>query len=534
MKRFFYVVLSFLLILTVVGTGSIYAEDIVEEPEGAAPVITFQPEDGTVLNNQYYRFQVEAVDATRYRWECSPDEGQSWHGIGRVDGPVLLVKGTAISSRDLYRCTVSNQYGSTVSEPARLTVILPPIIQRHPSNKKVVLGNAVTFVVEALDAVSYQWEYSKDGGKTWKVWAGRTEKTLTTTGTTSNDGCLYRCKITNVAGTVVSNPAKLTVYSLPEITTQPGNVKLVSGKSTELKVAATGKGLSYQWEYSQDGGYSWRAWSGKTSPSLKITAKSSNDGCLYRCVVTNFAGSTTSKSAKLTVIFKPTISKQPSKVTVVNGKKATFTVTASGVSLKYQWQVSKDGGSSWSNLSGKTSASLSVTGSKDNNGYYYRCKVSNSAGSVTSSSAKLTVLFKPTITTQPKSAGAVVGEAVTFKVVASGSGLSYQWQYSSDGGSTWTNMSGKTSATLKVTVTDSVDGYKYRCKVTNKAGTVTSSSAKLSAWHEFILNTHSGIYHRPSCSAVSRMSPSNKRYYTGTASDVEKMGYRACKLCHPG
>ena len=78
--------------------------------------------------------------------------------------------------------------------------------------------------------------------------------------------------------------------------------------------------------------------------------------------------------------------------TSVGSKRISkFTVAAAGSGLKYQWQYSKNKGKTWTNLSGKTSATLSVTVSKTNNGYLYRCIVKNTKGSVTSTAAKLTM-----------------------------------------------------------------------------------------------------------------------------------------------
>ena len=87
----------------------------------------------------------------------------------------------------------------------------------------------------------------------------------------------------------------------------------------------------------------------------------------------------------------PTITTQPKSVSVVNGKSATLRVAASGGNLKYQWQYKKAGASSWTTWSGRSSASLTVVGSDTNNDCQYRCVVSNSAGSITSNAATLTV-----------------------------------------------------------------------------------------------------------------------------------------------
>ena len=178
----------------------------------------------------------------------------------------------------------------------------------------------------------------------------------------------------------------------------------------------------------------------------------------------------------------PTISTQPSSKTVAAGAAATFKVVASGGGLSYQWQYSKDNGTTWKDKDGAVSATYKVTAKASYDGILYRCKVSNSVGTVYSGEVKLTVTAaasKPSITTQPTAKTAAEGATATFKVVASGTGLSYQWQYSTNGGSTWKNKSGATSATYKVTAKASYDGILYRCKVSNSAGSVYSNKVKL-------------------------------------------------------
>ena len=104
--------------------------------------------------------------------------------------------------------------------------------------------------------------------------------------------------------------------------------------------------------------------------------------------------------------------------------------------------------------------------------------VKNAAGSVTSSNAKLTVT--PGITTQPGNQSVAEGKTATFKVVATGTGLSYQWYYQKSGESTWNKVSTNgTSATYSLTTEARHNGYQYKCTVSNTAGSVTSKVVKL-------------------------------------------------------
>ena len=164
-----------------------------------------------------------------------------------------------------------------------------------------------------------------------------------------------------------------------------------------------------------------------------------------------------------------------------------FKVVATGTGLTYQWQY-KTTTSNWTNSSSATTgyntATLKVVGTTARNGFQYRCVVKDSNGnSVTSNAAKLIVSSGPVITTQPSNQTVSAGATATFKVVATGTGLTYQWQYKTTT-SNWTNSSSATTgyntATLKVVGTTARNGFQYRCIVKDSNGnSVTSNAAKL-------------------------------------------------------
>lgn len=153
---------------------------------------------------------------------------------------------------------------------------------------------------------------------------------------------------------------------------------------------------------------------------------------------------------------------------------ATFSVTATGTApITYQWQ--KNG----TNISGATAATYTTpTTSLADNGARFDLVVSNSAATVTSSSATLTVnptTSAPTITTQPANQTVTVGPTATFAVVATGtSPFSYQWQKNG------VNISAATAASYTTPATVAADnGASFDVVVSNSVGTVTSSSATL-------------------------------------------------------
>jgi hypothetical protein len=180
----------------------------------------------------------------------------------------------------------------------------------------------------------------------------------------------------------------------------------------------------------------------------------------------------------------PTITTQPANQTVTAGQTATFTAAANGSpNPTAQWQLSTNGGSTWSNISGATAATYSVTNTiTSQTGSEYRAVFTNSVGSATTNAATLTVNpVAPSITTQPANQTVTAGQTATFTAGAGGSpNPTAQWQLSTNGGATWSNISGATAATYSVTnTTVSQTGSEYRAVFTNSGGSATTNPATL-------------------------------------------------------
>ena len=80
------------------------------------------------------------------------------------------------------------------------------------------------------------------------------------------------------------------------------------------------------------------------------------------------------------------ITVQPVSLTlVVPGQRATFTVTAMGDNLVYQWRKDER------NIAGATSATYTIEAVAESDTGMYQCIVSNAAGPVTTNVASLTV-----------------------------------------------------------------------------------------------------------------------------------------------
>lgn len=174
-------------------------------------------------------------------------------------------------------------------------------------------------------------------------------------------------------------------------------------------------------------------------------------------------------------VSAPTISSNPSNLTVTAGSSATFSVTATGSgALSYQWYKGT------SAISGATSSSYTIASTTTSDAGSYYCTVTNtvsgSSASTSSSSATLTVnaVTAPNVSTDPTSQTVDVGDAVDFVVVASGtSPMTYQWY---KGGS---SIASATSSTYSIASAQLTDAGSYYVIVTNTGGSDTSATATL-------------------------------------------------------
>ena len=171
---------------------------------------------------------------------------------------------------------------------------------------------------------------------------------------------------------------------------------------------------------------------------------------------------------------------QPQNVSAADGDPAEFSMTLFGKNLTYQWQSCEKEGSAWTNVNADsaTSATLRITASEEKNGTRYGCIVTNAAGKTYYSElAELKVI--PKISAQPKSAPVPLNGTAEYTVSASGSGLTYQWQYYNKTTGKWANttLTGAKTATLRVPATSSRNGQKYSCVIRNSCGNSVRSAS---------------------------------------------------------
>ena len=374
-------------------------------------------------------------------------------------------------SLDPQTYTVTATLGSC-SSTSSVTVTpnpLPTIAATGTTNCGTT-GSAIT----ATGGVSYVWSpaLGLNGTTGASVTASpAVTSTYTVTGTDAN-GCVN----TATALVTVNNPVAITTLG------QPANAVVLVGDPATFTVTATGTGLTYQWQVNDSTG--WADILGATAATYTTAATTMDqNNYQFRCVVSGAAPCTpvTTNAANLTV-GTVSIVTQPAPQTICSNDTATYTVVTGGEVLSYQWQYSTNG-STWSDLTSAdaTTATITLSGLTSANSLtQYHCVLN--AGQVTSNPVLLTVSDAVAIGTQPTSQSVCNGVAsVTFTAAATGTGLTYQWQMSTNGTS-WTNVSGATATTYTINnPTIALNGRQYKVIVSgiSPCAAVTSDVATL-------------------------------------------------------
>lgn len=390
----------------------------------AAPAITMQPVDLTVVNGSPATFSVVADNALSYQWFKS-DGKNNLPLAGATAATLAIASSNGGDDNAAFTVAVTNPAGTTISVPAKLHVNYLRVATQ-PQGAVVAEGGAFTLspTLATSGAVTYQW--SKVGAG---AIPGATSATYALPSVALADAGIYSCAyVSTLNGTTVtgvSDPAQLQVVGRPQINGQPVGGTYIVGNPLTLKVDATQVGsgnMAYQWYLGTTPLHDVLAATGVTAvtgsqlASLYIQSLASTDTGDYTCKITNtyrgVAATATSQTVHLQVNGSPVITVQPASTTVNAGRPASFIVTAQGPgTLTYKWFR----GATAIDNSNSPTYTLPTTTVSDS-GATFHCVVSNGTQpDATSQTATLTVNPISTTTDFQASAGTITkGQGVTF------------------------------------------------------------------------------------------------------------------------
>lgn len=418
------------------------------------PTITTQPANQTVNQGQNASFSVVASGSApfSYQWNFN---GSPLAGATNSSMTVTAAQPAQAGS---YNAVVSNPAGLVNSQVATLTVNVPPTVTTQPQSQTLIQGQPLTLSVAASGTSPFTYQWYFNGSRT-----GGNSPTLMVSSVGTWNAGNYVVTVANVAGTVTSAVAAVTVIVPPAIQSQPNNQTVSQGQNANFSVTASGSApLSYQWNFNGS------PLAGATNPSLQLTNVDPTLAGSYSVVVTNLGGSVTSRVVTLTVVVPPTITTQPLSQALVQGQSLSLSVAASGTSpFTYRWYVN-------GSKMGPNSSTYSVSSVDSGDAGNYFVTVANSAGMVTSIVVVVTVYVPAGIAAQPQSQVVLPGQDTSFTVVPKGtSPFDYQWFLNGA-------PVGPDSPTISITGAQATDIGSYYVVVSNSWGFATSAVATLS------------------------------------------------------
>lgn len=253
---------------------------------------------------------------------------------------------------------------------------------------------------------------------------------------------------------------KVTVKGL-ELTSLKGGQEFCAG--TTANITWNGFGIdNVKIEYSVNGGTSYDNVIIQSTPgsakSYTWNIPSDLKSSTIRVRISDVANSNIKdqSGSNIKVSGPASITTHPTNQNACTGENISFSVVASGVNLTYQWYKGTE------KLSGKTTASLSISNAKLADEGDYKCEVSSECGNpVTSNVASLALTQAPDISEKSADPTICEGENTTLSVVATGKDITYQWYKEND------IIPNATNATFQISKAKSSDAGRYKVKVSS-------------------------------------------------------------------
>jgi hypothetical protein len=358
--------------------------------------IIAQPTNQILLPGRNVTFTVTATGMVpSYQWYFN---GVPLADGGNVSGSrssALTLTNIQANNGGNYAVIITNSFSSSTSSNATLAVInTTPVILSPPTNSTIISGSNAVFSIYATNyfPLSFQWQFNgtnlTDGGQI----SGSLSSNLMISGAQPANAGPYQVIVTDSYGAITSSIVSLAVDYPVQITGQPASEALLSGTNATFIVTATGFPLNYQWYYNglplTNGGNI----SGATSYTLNVANVQTNNNGVYWVSVTNYFSGELSSNAMLTVYNPAQIVTQPANAGILLGSNASFTASATGTAIGYQWYFDGTPLTDNGHVTGSATLTLSITNVGNSDGGDYQMLVTNILSSAMSRRATLTPL----------------------------------------------------------------------------------------------------------------------------------------------
>ena len=347
--------------------------------------------------------------------------------------------------------------------PGNTNPIVPldaPVFTLSPTAHSVVKGQDTSFTVTACGtSLSFQWLLNG------VILSSATNATLPITNVQPAQAGPYAVVVWNLAGSITSAPALLTVLVPPSFTLHPQSQTLTIGSTGSFQAVVTGDApIFLQWLFNGT------PLANAPNATLTLSNVQPSHAGTYQARASNAVGVTFSTAATLIVPVPLAITAQPQAQSVFPYSNVIFAVSVSGSQpMTYQWR--------WNgtNLLNATNSTLTRASVLPTDAGFYLVVVTNTVSTVTSAPAQLTIWTNPSIVQQPQGRSTPIGTNVTFNVVAvSSTPLRYQWYFN-----TTNSLAGATNDTYTVVNVQTTNYGTYTVSVSDSFGIIWSDPAQM-------------------------------------------------------
>ena len=276
---------------------------------------------------------------------------------------------------------------------------------------------------------------------------------------------------TNWVAAASSAGARYVAGVAPVLTSQPGDRNVFAGDNVQLAASATGAApLRYQWRYQG------MNLPGATNATLWLTDIQTSQSGVYNILVYNRGGYALGTNFTIDARVQLRITRQPWDVVAIAASGTNFNVQAIGTgTLHYQWQKNS------TNIPNATNYLYPLSNIQAANEGTYRVIVSDDYDSLTSDSATLTVVTRPSITTLPLGITVPEGGTAVFSAAATGTmPITIRWRTNAVLFTNGLVLAAPSNSFLILTnVSMTMSNLRFSVVVSNVASQTASSSAVL-------------------------------------------------------
>lgn len=223
---------------------------------------------------------------------------------------------------------------------------------------------------------------------------------------------------------------------------------------------------------------------GTNTDSLTILNYTFADTGSYTCEVWYGCISLTSNANIVTQANTPVITTQPVNSSSCSGGSVVLTVNATGGGISYQWRKNGIPLNNGGNISGATSASLTISSLAVSDTAAYSCVLTNVCGTATTINAHVSINSGLQILQQPQSQTACNGGNPFLYVVTSDPNATFTWRKNG------INIANSNNDTLYFNNVTISDGGNYSVAISSVCGSATSNTAELTVINSATISTH--------------------------------------------